>query len=177
LISYGGAGQRLPMFSYQKRFFADETSAPQKVMEFHTQRRVEFVDVDLAGFVHFSRFFIFMETAEHEFLRSLGTSVHTHIDGDEVGWPRLAASCEYFKPAEFEDILDIEVIAKRKGKTSITYEFLFRREKALIARGEVSSICCKIHPQHGLKPIPIPSFIADKLQDVPHNRKRRKKNE
>jgi acyl-CoA thioester hydrolase len=146
-------------------------------MEFHTKRRVEFFDVDLAGFVHFSRFFVFMETAEHEFLRSLGTSVHTHIDGEEIGWPRLAAFCEYFKPAEFEDILDIQVMVKRKGRTSITYEFVFRRDDVLIARGEVSSICCKIHPQHGLKPIPIPSFIADKLQGVRRSTKRRKKNE
>jgi acyl-CoA thioester hydrolase len=140
---------------------------------FHTQRRIEFVDVDLAGFVHFSRFFIFMETAEHEFLRSLGTSVHTHIDGEEIGWPRLAATCEYLKPAKFEDLLDIEVLVKRKGTTSMTYEFRFRRDRVLIARGEVSSICCKIHPQHGLKKIPIPSFIADHIQ-VSTKKKRRK---
>jgi acyl-CoA thioester hydrolase len=131
---------------------------------FHTKRRIEFVDVDLAGFVHFSRFFIFMETAEHEFLRSLGTSVHTHVDGEEIGWPRLAASCEYLHPARFEDILDIEVIVKRKGNSSMTYEFVFHRDRTLIARGEVSSICCKIHPQHGLKKIPIPSFIANQIQ-------------
>lgn len=133
-------------------------------VQFRTTRRIEFVDVDLAGFVHFSRFFIFMETAEHEFLRSLGTSVHTHIDGEEIGWPRLAASCEYLKPARFEDVLEIEVIVKRKGNSSMTYEFRFHRDKTLIARGEVSSICCKIHPQHGLKPIPIPSFLADKIK-------------
>jgi 4-hydroxybenzoyl-CoA thioesterase/acyl-CoA thioester hydrolase len=141
---------------------------------FHTRRRIEFVDVDLAGFVHFSRFFIFMETAEHEFLRSLGTSVHTHIDGEEIGWPRLAASCEYLKPARFEDILDIEVIIKRKGNTSMTYEFLFRRDRVLIARGVVSSICCKIHPQHGLKKIPIPSFIAEKIQVSRKDRHKKK---
>ena len=144
-------------------------------MMFHTQRRIEFVDVDLAGFVHFSRFFIFMETAEHEFLRSLGTSVHEHINGEEIGWPRLAASCEYLKPAKFEDILDIEVIIKRKGITSMTYEFLFRRDRDLIARGKVSSICCKIHPQHGLKKIPIPSFIADKIQVYRNDRRKKKK--
>ena len=141
---------------------------------FHTQRRIEFVDVDLAGFVHFSRFFIFMETAEHEFLRSLGTSVHTHINGDEIGWPRLAASCEYLKPAKFEDVLDIEVLIKRKGITSMTYEFLFRRDRVLIARGQVSSICCKIHPQHGLKKIPIPSFLADKIQLSRTDRRKKK---
>jgi 4-hydroxybenzoyl-CoA thioesterase/acyl-CoA thioester hydrolase len=141
---------------------------------FHTKRRIEFADVDLAGFVHFSRFFIFMETAEHEFLRSLGTSVHTHIDGEEIGWPRLAAYCEYLKPVQFEDVLDIEVAVKRKGNTSMTYQFFFRKGKTLVAQGEVSSICCKIHPHHGLKPIPIPAFIANRIQ-APKNKRQKGK--
>ena len=139
--------------------------------EFHTTRRIEFVDVDLAGFVHFSRFFIFMETAEHEFLRSLGTSVHTKIDGKEVGWPRLAASCEYLRPVKFEDVLDVHLRVKRKGRTSMTYEFLFRKDKTLIARGQVSSICCRIDPEHGLQPIPIPSLIAEKIHAAPRKKK------
>jgi len=39
---------------------------------FRTTRRVEFGDTDMAGIVHFARFFCFMESAEHEMLRSLG---------------------------------------------------------------------------------------------------------
>jgi len=132
--------------------------------EFHTTRRIEFVDCDLAGFVHFSRFFIFMETAEHEFLRSLGTSVHTHLNGQEIGWPRLSVSCEYLKPAKFEDLLDIELRVKRKGRTSMTYVFYFRNGKTLIARGEVSSICCIINPERELRPIPIPLFLSEKIR-------------
>ena len=57
------------------------------ISEFHTKRKIEFSDTDLAGIVHFARFFVFMETAEHEFLNSLGTSVSTKIDGNEIGWP------------------------------------------------------------------------------------------
>jgi 4-hydroxybenzoyl-CoA thioesterase/acyl-CoA thioester hydrolase len=132
--------------------------------EFHTKRRIEFVDCDLAGFVHFSRFFVFMETAEHEFLRSLGTSVHTQIDGNEIGWPRLAASCEYIQPAKFEDVLDIHLRVKRKGRTSMTYEFFFRKGTTLIAQGQVSSICCKIDLKNGLQPMPIPLFLSKKIK-------------
>ena len=132
--------------------------------EFHTKRRIEFVDCDLAGFVHFSRFFIFMETAEHEFLRSLGTSVHTQIDGNEIGWPRLAASCEYIQPAKFEDVLDIQLRVKRKGRTSMTYEFAFHKGDTLIAQGQVSSICCKIDSKNVLQPMPIPAFLSKKIK-------------
>ena len=49
--------------------------------EYRTRRRIEFVDTDMAGIVHFARFFVFMEAAEHEFLRSLGLSVHLEHDG------------------------------------------------------------------------------------------------
>ena len=41
------------------------------IHEIRTRRRVEFADTDMGGSVHFSRFFVFMETAEHEFLRAL----------------------------------------------------------------------------------------------------------
>ena len=49
--------------------------------EFHSRQRVEFADTDMAGIVHFANFFRYMERAEHEFLRSLGLSVHA-VDGD-----------------------------------------------------------------------------------------------
>ena len=43
--------------------------------EFQITRRVEFSETDLAGIMHFSNFFRFMESAEHAFFRSLGFSV------------------------------------------------------------------------------------------------------
>ena len=51
---------------------------------FHTTRFVEFSDTDMAGIVHFSAFFKYMEAAEHELLRSLGFSVYSEVGG-EVG--------------------------------------------------------------------------------------------
>ena len=36
--------------------------------EYRTSRRIEFADTDMAGIAHFSRFYVFMEQAEHEFL-------------------------------------------------------------------------------------------------------------
>lgn len=135
--------------------------------EFHTKRRIEFADTDMAGIVHFSRFFVFMETAEHEFLRSLGTSVATKLDNMPLGWPRLAASCEYLSPAKFEEVLDIRVVVARKGNKSLTYQFEFRRGETLIARGQMSSACCLVGAEGKLKAIPIPEFLATQLQEAP----------
>jgi YbgC/YbaW family acyl-CoA thioester hydrolase len=135
--------------------------------EFHTQRRIEFVDTDMAGIVHFSRFFIFMETAEHEFLRSLGTSVAAELDGIQLGWPRLAVSCEYFNPVKFEEVLDIHLTVARKGTKSLTYKFEFRKGEVLVARGQVSAACCICDAEGRFKAIPIPEFLARQIEEAP----------
>ncbi len=136
------------------------------ISEFITRRRIEFADVDQAGFVHFTRFFVFMETAEHEFLRSLGTSVHSTWDEKKIGWPRLKASCEYLKPASFEDELQIRLTVLRKGKKSMTYKFEFTRNNETIARGEMTSACCALNANGGIKAIEIPAWIADQIEEA-----------
>ena len=76
---------------------SDQSSFP--LSEFRTRRRIEFADTDMGGLVHFSRFFVFMETAEHELLAALGATIHMTLeDGRTIGWPRVAASCEYLSP-------------------------------------------------------------------------------
>ncbi len=132
--------------------------------EFHTKRKIEFVDTDLAGVVHFSRFFIFMETAEHEFLRSLGVSVAGKMDGMQLGWPRLAAACEYLSPARFEDVLDIHVIVAKKGTKALTYKFIIKKAETVIARGQMSAVCCMVDPEKGFRTIPLPRFLAEQIE-------------
>ena len=59
---------------------------------FHTTRRVEFGETDLAGVVHFANFFRYMESAEVEFLRSRGVSVRLKWEGQEIGFPPRSRS-------------------------------------------------------------------------------------
>ncbi len=134
--------------------------------EFRTTRRIEFADTDMAGLVHFARFFVFMETAEHEWLRQLGINVHFEHQGHHVGWPRVAAACEYRSPARLGDVLDIKVRIKRKGVKSLTYAFVFTCGERLVAEGQVSAICCVLDAGPQLQAIPIPSFLADQLQEA-----------
>lgn len=139
---------------------------------FHTQRRIEFADTDMAGIVHFSRFFVFMETAEHDFKRALGSEIHFEHEGQHVGWPRVSVSCDYRSPAKLGDVLDIEVTVLRKGTRALTYGFTFRCVDRLVAEGRISCICCVLStplPKEGgkLKPIPIPDFLADQIEEAP----------
>ena len=128
------------------------------------RRRVEFSDTDMGGIVHFSRFFVFMEAAEHALLRSLSTSVDLHIDGHQAGWPRLSATCDFRSPARFEDELDIEVQVLRLGRSSVTYGIVFKIGERLVAEGRLSAACCILDLPEGLKAVPIPPGIAAQLQ-------------
>ena len=74
--------------------------------EFRTTRMVEFFETDMAGIMHFSNFFRFMESAEHAFYRSIGFSVD-EAKSLGLGWPRVKAECEYRHPLRFEDIVEI----------------------------------------------------------------------
>ena len=94
--------------------------------QYTTTRRVEFADTDMAGIAHFSNFFRWMESAEHEFFRSLGVSVHGRHDGCEYGFARVHVSCDYARPASYQDVLEIELSVRKKTARSLGYELVFR---------------------------------------------------
>lgn len=131
---------------------------------FLTHRKVEFADTDVSGLVHFSRLFVFMETAEHQFLRSLGTEVHTEHEGHAIGWPRVSAACEYLAPIRLGDELEIAVEVKRKGTKSLTYGFTLTNLGRAVARGEITAVCCVLDDPAGLRSIPVPAIIADRIE-------------
>jgi acyl-CoA thioester hydrolase len=130
--------------------------------EFTLRRRVEFADTDLAGIVHFSRYFHYMEATEHAFFRSLGFSI---AGKDGIGWPRVEASCEYKAPLRFEDELDIHLTVTQKKSRSLSY--VFRLVKVApgpeqeVARGKMTVVCVAMDPETGrMKATPIPEALA-----------------
>jgi YbgC/YbaW family acyl-CoA thioester hydrolase len=131
---------------------------------FRTTRRVEFADTDMAGIVHFSNFFRYMEAAEVEFLRARGLSVKFEWEGEPISFPRVAASCDFDKPAYFQDLLDIAVRIERLGNKSVTYAFEFSMDGEAIAHGRVASCCCRVTPDRGIEPIEIPAGLRAILE-------------
>ena len=96
------------------------------------RRRVQFHETDLAGIVHFSNFYRYMEEAEHAFLRSRGLKIkEEQADGTVLGWPRVRANCSFELPAYYEDELDIEVRVDRIGVKSLSLAFRIRRGSAV----------------------------------------------
>lgn len=130
---------------------------------FRTTHRVEFHETDMAGIVHFSNFFRFMEVAEVEFLRDRGLHVSWREEEGRFGFPRVSATCDYFKPARFEEVLDIDVTIDQIGGKSVTYRHEFSRAGELIARGKITAVCVSVGNDHKLQSIEIPPDIRAKL--------------
>jgi acyl-CoA thioester hydrolase len=138
--------------------------------EFQITRRVEFSETDMAGIMHFSNFFRFMESAEHAFFRSLGFSVARSRRGFEVCLPRVHAECDYAAPLRFEDEVVVRLLVERKGKRSLTYQFRFCRLDGSIlkevARGRLTVASVECQADGVMKAVPLPKAISDKIQQA-----------
>ncbi len=130
---------------------------------FTTQRRIEFGDTDMAGIAHFSNFFRFMEAAETSFFIPSDSRCTWNEQGVRLGFPRVSVSCDFSKPAIFEDVLDIAVTVEKIGRKSVTYRFDFTRSGEAIAVGRITAVLCRTVPGH-VESIEIPETIRKKLQ-------------
>ena len=137
--------------------------------EMKVTRRVEFSETDMAGIMHFSNFFRFMETAEHAFFRSLGHSVVLSRSGLKLCLPRGHAECDYLAPLRFEDEVLIHLLVQKKGTRSLTYQFRFvcQNRHREVARGRLTVVCAVRRKDGSFKAVPLPGLIADQIQEAP----------
>lgn len=136
---------------------------------FEYERLVEFAETDMAGIVHFSNFYRYMEVAEHAFFRSLGHGVHERIEGVSVGWPRVQASCDFFKPIRFEDRIRIRLTIQEIRRRSLRYLYYFFKVtesgELLVASGRIITASVRLDRDTGeIESIEIPPKLREKLE-------------
>jgi len=141
--------------------------------EYKTTRLVEFADTDMAGILHFSNFFRYMEATEHEFFRSLGLSVHSDSPDGTWGAARVQAECDYSAPLRYEDVVELHLLVRNKGQRSISYEVVFRKMVDTapgpeVARGKMTVVFLGKPGADGeLVSIPIPAAVDALLEIAP----------
>lgn len=129
-------------------------------------RTIEFVETDMAGIVHFTNFYRWMEQAEHGFLRSVGLTVSNHLeDGTTIGFPRVSASCRFLSPARFEEQLTVQLQIQRIGVKSVTYDILFSVGDRQVAKGVLKTACCQFVPGRPFESIVIPDSYLEKMEE------------
>lgn len=139
----------------------------------HTStRRIEFSETDMAGLVHFSNFFKYMETAERDFFEAAGVDlIHTQ-PGELVGWPRTRAECKFSAPLRFGDTIDIHLAVKAVKDRSIEYQFrILRRNpdgsRTQCGKGHMTTVLTQLTPAGELKSVELPSYVRGQITEAP----------
>lgn len=139
--------------------------------EFRLQRRVEFAETDAAGIVHFSNFFRYMEAVEHAFFRSLGHSVMWAHHQPPLGFPRVAAACEYKAPLRFEDVVELHLLVREIKPKSLSYQVRFMklstRPPQEVACGSLTVVCVAKNADGSFKAVDLPRELVAQLEVAP----------
>ena len=128
--------------------------------------RVSWADTDAGKVVHFSNYFKFFEKAEEAFYRSLGLDFDA-IEGEFGIWiPRVEAFCQYKSPAEFNDVLDVEMRVADVRDRSLRYEFVIRKrgDERIISQGHIVAVAVDRKTGRATQ---IPEILREKLIQPP----------
>ncbi len=126
---------------------------------FRFQTRIRFIDTDASGRIHYTAMFRYFESAETEFMRTLGIV----YGKEEFTFPRVHVECDFKLALEHDDLIDIEVCLTRLGRSSARFEFRTMKQDALAATGVIVVACMERKTQRA---IPIPGALRSRLESV-----------
>lgn len=141
--------------------------------EVKTFKRVEFSETDMAGIVHFSNFFRYMEIAEADFFEKIGFPLVESTKDGFYGWPRIDAACKFKKPAYFKDQLMIHLLIKEVRIRSIQYAFKFYRQErenrgnTLLAIGKMTTVFAQRRADQTMVSSSLRADFIRKLEEAP----------
>jgi len=124
-------------------------------------RRMEHVDTDAAGVVHFARYASLLETAVLENLERLGVGV-LQLGDDRLELAISELRMNYFASARFYDLVRIGVSVDRVGGASATVSGSIHRDETLLASGTI--VLCVVG-QAGGGVAPLPERMRKALRD------------
>lgn len=104
-------------------------------MKSHTGRfRVEYIDTDASGRIHFTAPFRWVETVEVDLYRQW------EVLGENLALPRRHVEAEYIKTLGFGDEIEVELRVARVGTTSLTYEWDITKDGEVFLRGGLTAV-------------------------------------
>ena len=139
----------------------------------HTStRRIEFSETDMAGLVHFSNFFRYMETAERDFFEAAGLDLIRTSPGELVGWPRARAECKFSAPVRFGDTIDIHLVVKAVKDRAIDFQFrIYRRDpdggSTQAAKGHLTTVYTELTAEGALRSAELPEHVRAAIAVAP----------
>ncbi len=121
---------------------------------FVTTEHIRWEDIDLAGIARYGSYTRFLDVAETDLYRSLGTPLSVLHAQYKLWLPRKVMHIDYFSPARLDDEITIAAYFSNIGRTSVTLNVDLLRDdrKTLIAAAQLVLVCVNL----AMEKIPLP---------------------
>jgi acyl-CoA thioester hydrolase len=100
--------------------------APSRRAHTHTVR-VFYGDTDQMGVAYYANYLRWFEMARNEYLRAAGCTYH-RLESEGVILPVVEASCRYFSPARYDDLLELVAWIGEVGRVRVRFEYRVIRQ-------------------------------------------------
>ena len=125
-----------------------------------TEYRVIYADIDAMGVVYYANYLSWFERGRTELFRELEIP-YTEVVKHGIITPVSEITCKYHRPAQYDDIIQIETTVSSFKKVSIVFDYkIYRKsDRTLLVSGST---------KHGFidldgKIVKIPDFIHEKI--------------
>lgn len=113
---------------------------PMSVFETSVEIRVRYQETDGQRRLHHANYLNYFEIGRVELLRANGIS-YRDLEDSGVMLVVTEVKCQYFRPADYDDLLTLQTRVTRATGVRIFHEYDLKKGDQLIARG-FSTIAC-----------------------------------
>lgn len=90
-----------------------------------TTLRVRYAETDCMGVAYYANYLVWFEVARTDLLRTLGWS-YREMEASGVFLPVIEASCEYKRPARYDDEVRIETTGRTLSPVRLEFQYVAR---------------------------------------------------
>lgn len=92
------------------------------MIEYTTQTRPRYGEVDQMGFVYHANYVTYFDVARTEMIRSFGLT-NKSMEQDGVMLPVVSVEIQYINPASYDELLTIKVVLKSRPTAFIIFDY------------------------------------------------------
>ena len=116
--------------------------------------RVRYAETDQMNVVYYANYFVWFEVGRTELLRGLGWS-YREMEADGYSLPVIEASCQYLRPAHYDDELQITTTGTLVSPVRLVFEYTIDRGTDRIVAGRTAH--ASLDPRG--KPVRLPERV------------------
>lgn len=117
--------------------------------------RVRYAECDPMGYLHHSKYFEYFEMGRTELLRASGMR-YRDLEAAGVLFVVVKIDCRFRRPAQYDDVLNLQVRIARCTRARIDHEYKIYRDGVLLCEASTILACVNREGQ----PIPIPENLG-----------------